>query len=142
MPRIKGEVVLKCTKERAYSEISSIDFGDKMGLAFKSAQRGILFQNERLIRTKTIIENVGTVDMERILIPESFSIVSKRVPPMAPFSFFIGLQVFIDYEERTLLRWVEDFEMDTENQAKGKGMIIGLEKHEREQFQKIKDYFG
>jgi hypothetical protein len=142
MPRICGEVVLKCSKKDAFREISSIDFGDKMGLAFKSPQREILFQNARMTRTRMIIENVGVVDMERIYIFENHTIIAKRIPPMAPFSFFLGLQILVDHADGTLLKWAEEFELDAENKAKENGMLIGLEKHEREQFQRIKDYFG
>jgi hypothetical protein len=142
MPKITGEVVLKCSKEAAFREISSIDFADKMSLAFKSPQREILFQNERMMRTITNIGNVGAVDMERILIPESFTIVSQRMLPMAPFSFFLGIQILGDDKEGTVLKWIEEFELDDVNKAKETGILIGLEKHEREQFLKIRNYLS
>ena len=129
-------------KELAFREISSIDFADRMSLTFKSPQREILFQNERMMRTRTMIKNVGVVEMERILIPENYTIVSKRVPPMAPFSFFLGLQVLSDHTDGTVLKWIEEFELDAENKEKESGILLGLEMHEREQFQRFRDYFG
>jgi hypothetical protein len=142
MPRINGKVVLRCSIERAYSEISSLDFADKIGLAFKSPQREVLFQNGRMTRTRIKIENVGVVEMERILIPENFTVISKRVPPMVPFSFFLGLQILVDHEDGVLLKWVEEFELDDENKAKESVIHAGLERHEREQFLEIQKYFA
>jgi hypothetical protein len=95
-----------------------------------------------MTRTITKIENVGIVDMERILIPETYTIVSKRMPPMAPFSLFLGLQILVDHPYGALLKWVEEFELDAENAAKEKQILVGLEKHEREQFLEIQEYFA
>ena len=110
MPRINGEVILNCSRGKAYSELSSLDFAERMELPFSRPRREILFQNQRLTRTLTRIENVGTMDMERILIPETFTIVSKRMPPMAPFLYFLGLQMLIDHEGAAVLKWIEEFE--------------------------------
>ncbi len=142
MPKICGEVALHCSKEKAYHEISSVDFGERMGLAFGSPKKEILFLNERVLRTITKIENVGTVDMERIYIPECFTIVSQRKPPMVPFSFFLGLQILCEHEDGALLKWVEEFELDDENKPKEEGMLSGLRKHEELQFLKIQEYLN
>jgi len=112
-----------------------------MDLAFKSSKKEIVFKNERLLRTITKIENVGAVDMERIYIPENFSIISHRLPPMAPFTFFLGLQILCDHKDGALLKWVEEFEIDSEYAMRDE-ILLGLEKHERIQFQKIQDYFA
>jgi hypothetical protein len=142
MPKISGEVVLNCSKEEAFRKISAPDFAEKMDLYFKSPEKEIVFQNERMLRTRTRIENVGQVDMERVYIPESSTILSLRRPPMAPFSFFLGLQILSDHEDGALLRWVEEFGMDDENKPKEAGIVSGLEKHERLQFEKIRAYFA
>jgi hypothetical protein len=141
MPKICGEVLLKCSREKAFQEIASIDFAEKMDLSFKSPPKNIVFQNERMLRTVTKIENVGDVDMERVYIPESYTIVSQRKPPMAPFVFFIGLQILCDHKDGALLKWIEEFEVDAQNKPRENGIWLGLEKHEQLQFQKVRDYF-
>ena len=141
MPRISGEVILNCLREKAYNELSSFDFAERMDLSFDRTKREILFQNQRLTRTLARIENIGTVEMERILIPETFTIVSKRIPPMAPFSYFLGLQIFVERGNGAVLKWIEEFDLEEESKANEPGILAGLERHEREQFQKIGEYY-
>ena len=141
MPKISGNVVLACSKERAFSEISSIDFAEKMDLTFGSPQKEILFHNERLLRTITKVPAVGNVDMERIYIPERFTIISLRRSPMLPFTYFVGLQMLSDHEAGALLEWVAEFGIDAENASKEEGILAGLEKHEVLQFEKVRSYF-
>jgi hypothetical protein len=139
--RICGEVVLKRTKENAFREISSADFAKKIDSNFAHLNIEILFQNERFLRTLVKLENVGNLDMERIYIPENYTIISQRKPPMIPFVYFLGIQMLFDHKDGALLKWVEEFEISDDNKSKEEGIVSRLEQNEILHFQKVQNYF-
>ena len=80
--------------------------------------------------------------MESIFIPESFTIVNIRKPPLAPFTWFIAVQTLFDHEGQTLLKWSEEFEIDEPNKSREAGIVDRLEKNEISHFQKVRAYFN
>jgi hypothetical protein len=142
MSKISGEIVLKCSREKVFGEMSLAGFAKKLDPASANLNVEILFQNDRLLRTLTKIENIGNIDMEKVKIPENFTMVSLRKPPMAPFAYFIGILIFLDHKEGTLLKWIEEFEVDADNKSKEEGIAKRLEQNENLHFQKVRNYFS
>ena len=142
MPKICGEIVLKCSKEVAFNEITSLDFTKKIDPNLDNLNIEILFQNERFLRTLTKLGKFGNIDMEKIFIPETFTIIAQRKPPMPPFVYFSGLQMLYDHKDGALLKWVEEFEIDADNKSKEQGIVSRFEQNEILHFQKVQNYFN
>jgi hypothetical protein len=142
MPKISGEIILKCSKEKVFNEMTSVDFTKKLDPSLANLNVEILFQNERLIHTLTKLEKFGNIVMEKVKIPENFTILSQRKPPMMPFVYFLGLQILDDYKDGSILKWTEEFEIDAENKAKEEGIVSRLEQNEILHFQKVQNYFN
>ena len=75
----------------------------------------ILFRNERLLRSTSKVEGIGDVEIERISFPEAFTIMTQRRHPMSPFVYQLSIQMLSDHVEGTLLKWTDEFELDTDN---------------------------
>jgi len=141
MARIRGEIVLKHSKEQVYSDIIALDFAARLDPKVATVDRRILFQNERVLRTVSLFQGIGNVEMEYIYIPEKLTVVTQRRPPLAPFVYLIALQMLCDHENGSLLRWVEEFEIDADNHLKEEGIASKFERNEIQHFQKVQDYY-
>jgi len=141
MQKICGEIVFNQTKEKAFEELTSPYFSAKLGTGMSNPRKEILFQNERLLRTISHFDVIGDVEMESIFIPESFTIVTTRKPPLAPFAWFVAIQTLFDHEGQTLLKWSEEFEIDEANKCREEGIVSRFEKNEISHFQKVRDFF-
>ncbi len=80
MPKINEEIILNCSREKAFNEISKVDFMKKIDPI--AVTQEILFQNERLIHTISRGTPSGDVELEIVIIPENFTIVLIRRPPL------------------------------------------------------------
>jgi hypothetical protein len=60
MPKIIEEIILNCSREKAFSEISTIDFMKKIDPNF-GLNTEIILQNERLMRSLSKVEKVGNI---------------------------------------------------------------------------------
>jgi hypothetical protein len=114
MPRIDDQVVVCFPKEAVFKQIASTDFMKAIDPNF-GRNTTILFQNERLMRSISKVEGIGDVEIERITIPETFTIITHRRQPMPPFIYQMSLLVLSDHREGTLLKWTNDFELDPDN---------------------------
>ncbi|MCX5974547.1 MAG: hypothetical protein NTU59_07785, partial [Coprothermobacterota bacterium] len=117
MPKISEEILLDCTKETAFSEIVTVDFMKSIDPNF-GLNTEIIFQNERLLRSLSKVERIGDVEIEKIIIPESFTIVTQRRPPLAPFIYQLSIQILSEHKDGSLLKWLNEFELDEDNKPK------------------------
>ncbi len=124
MPRIHEEIVLDYPKESVFKQISSVDFMRAIDPNF-GCSTVVLFQDQRLMRTRSTIERIGDVEIERINIPETHTIVTQRRQPMAPFIYLVSMQILFDHEKGTLLKWKNEFELDADNKHKEE-VILGI----------------
>ena len=141
MTKICGEIVLKRSKEHVFSDIIAIDFAARLDPRLATIDRRIVFQNERVLRTVSLFEGIGSVEMEYVYIPEKLTVVTQRRPPLAPFVYLIAFQMLHDHPNGALLRWVEEFEIDADNQSNEKGIASRFERNEIQHFQKVQDYY-
>jgi hypothetical protein len=114
MPRTDEQVLFSLPKETVFKQITSIDFMKAIdpNLGYNTT---ILFQDERVLRSVSKVEGIGDVEIERITIPETFVIVTQRRQPMPPFLYQISIQMLSDHDEGSSLRWINEFELDTQN---------------------------
>lgn len=140
MPTVKNEVILKCTPEVAFDEISKLDFMSK-----SNPRSGIkpilLFQNERIIRYTLNVENVGSWESERVLIPERNMIITQRRSPLTPFKYMVVLHIFEVIPEGTLFTYIEEFELDEDNKVNEDKILSDISNKVIPNMEKISEYF-
>jgi hypothetical protein len=117
MPTINEHVVLSLPKKVAFQQIASVDFMKAIDSNF-GKNTTVLFQNERLMRSISKVEGIGDIEIERIAIPEVFTIITQRRQPLIPFIYQISLQILSDHNEGSLLSWIDEFELDADNKQR------------------------
>jgi hypothetical protein len=142
MPIICGEIILRCSKEKAFCDISSLSFTKSIDPNSQGLKKEIIFQNGRLLRTLSKFEKVGEVEMEYIYIPENFTIVSQRRPPLAPFVYLVALQMVYDHNDGSILKWVEEFEIDADNKSREEGIFSRFQNNENLHFKNVQNYLN
>jgi hypothetical protein len=109
MPQIYEEVLLSCSREKAFAEMTVVDFIKKskpdVGTEFETT-----FKSERLTRYKMRVGK-WELESEKIIIPEAFTFVTRRTVS-SPAGYSLIIQIFEDHEKATLLKHIEDFEPD------------------------------
>ena len=107
MPRICEEVVLSCSREEAFAEMTVADFIKKsqpdVRIEFETT-----FKSERLTRYKMKVGK-WELESEKVIIPEVFTFVTRRTVS-SPAGYSLIIQIFEAHEKGTLLRHIEDFE--------------------------------
>jgi len=107
MPKIYEEVVLSCSREKAFAEMTAVDFVKKsqpdVGIEFETT-----FKSERLTRYK-MKAGKWELESEKIIIPEAFTFVTRRTVS-SPAGYSLIIQIFEVHEKGTLLKHIEDFE--------------------------------
>lgn len=141
MPKIIEEIFLKCPPERAFSEIADMQFVKKIN-PDSGIENEVVFQNNRLIRYKLKVNNAGIWESERVIIPESLTIVTQRRSPLAPFKYMTVLHIFKKHESGTLLSYMEEFEMDEENMERESEVMNDILKKIDPNMKKIEKYFN
>ena len=141
MPKISEEIILNCSKEKAFNEMVTVDFMKKIDSNF-GLNTEILFQNARLLRSLSKVERVGNVEIERLNFPENFTIVTQRRPPLAPFVYQLSLQMFYEHKDGTLLKWINEFEVDENNKPKEEIILSHIKKNDIFNLQKTQNYFN
>jgi hypothetical protein len=140
MIKINESTLLKCKPGRAFKEMADLNFvkkiNPKSGLGTE-----ILFQNQRLVRYKLTVENVGTWESERVIIPEALTLVTQKRKPLAPFRYLVVIHCFHPHPEGTLFEYTEEFEMDENNLDKEQKVFGDISKKIKPMFAKIRNYF-
>jgi hypothetical protein len=107
MPKIYEEVVLSCSREKAFAEMTAVDFIRKcqpdVGVEFDTT-----FASERLTRYKMKVGK-WELESEKVIIPEAFTFVTRRAVS-SPAGYSLIIQIFEVHERGTLLKHIEDFE--------------------------------
>lgn len=111
MPKIEKEIFLNCSPNEAFTKMSEFNFIKQINSA-SGVDTNVLLQNERVIRYSITVNNVGSWESERILVPESNLIVTHRLAPLAPFKYLVVLYVFREYGHGTKFTYVEEFEVE------------------------------
>ena len=134
MSKIREEVVLPCSKEKAFAEMTAVDFAKKSqpdaGMEFETT-----FKSERLTRYKMKVGK-WELESEKVIIPEVFTFVTRRTVS-SPAGYSLIIQIFGDHEKGTLLRHIEDFEPH-----KGEERLSALKSNVSQYLQGVQRYFG
>lgn len=141
MPIIKEEIWLNCSPERAFNEISDLDFAKKIN-PNSGLNNQIIFQNERIIRYLLKVANVGEWESERVIIPETHTIITQRRNPLAPFKFMVVLHIFKANQKGTLFTYIEEFELFPENKAQENRIISDIMRKVGPNLNNIKEFFN
>lgn len=140
MPRISEEIILNCSREKAFNEISKADFMKEIDPAALNTE--ILFRNERLIHTISRGTPSGDVELEMVIIPENFTIVLMRRPPLTPFVYQLSIKTFSEHKDGTLLKHINEFEL-ADNFKPGEEMVLSvIKQNDILNLQRTKDYFN
>ena len=134
MPKIYQEVVLSCSREKAFAEMTIVDF-------IKRSQPGLdiefetTFKSERLTRYRMKVGK-WELESEKVVIPEAFTFVTRRtVSSSAGYSLII--QIFEHHEKGTLLKHIEDFEPEESAER-----LSNLKSKVGQYLQAVQRYFG
>jgi hypothetical protein len=141
MPTINEHVVLSLPKKAAFQKITSVDFMKALDSNF-GQNTTILFQNERLMRSVSKVEGIGDIEIERITIPEVFTIITQRRQPMVPFIYQISLQILSDHTEGSLLSWINEFELDTDNKQREAAILSIIRRNDIGNLQNMQRQVG
>jgi len=109
MPKIYEEVVLSCSRGKAFAEMTVVDFIRKsqpdVAIEYETT-----FKSERLTRYKMKVGK-WELESEKVIIPEAFTFVTRRTVS-SPTGYSLIIQIFEEHEKGALLKHIEDFEPD------------------------------
>ena len=133
MPKINEEVVLSCSREKAFADMTAVDFIKKsqpdVGIEFETT-----FKSERLTRYKMKVGK-WELESEKVIIPEAFTFVTRRTVS-SPAGYSLIIQIFEDHEKGTLLKHIEDFEPQ-----EGEERLSDLKSKVNQYLQGVQRYF-
>jgi len=133
MARICEEVLLPCSRQEAFAAMMAVDFIRKIqpnvGVEFETT-----LESERLIRYRMKVGQ-REIQSEKIIIPETFTFVTQRTVS-SPGGYSLIIQIFEDHEKGSLLRHIEDFEPQEDEQR-----MSGLRNRVRQYLQGVQGYF-
>jgi len=134
MPKIHEQVVLRCSREKAFTEMAAVDFVKRIdpnaGIEFETT-----FESERFTRYKMKVGK-WEIESEKVIIPEAFTFLTRRTIS-SPAGYFVIIQIFENHETETLLKHIEDFEP-----AGSEAQLSDLKSKVRQYLQKVQSYFG
>jgi hypothetical protein len=134
VPKIYDEVVLPCSREKAFAEMTAVDFIKKsqpdVGIEFETT-----FRSERLTRYKMKVGK-WELESEKVIIPEAFTFVTRRTVA-SPAGYSLIIQIFEDREKGTLLKHIEDFEPQ-----EGEERMSDLKSRVNQYLQGVQRYFA
>ncbi len=111
MSAIKDEVFLECAPEKAFQELADPDFPRRIGFG-SGMEVEVLYGDARFVHFRTIIRRSGNVhclESERILAPESLTIVTLR-RNLGAFEYNVIVDCFAPHESGTRLIHVDEFQ--------------------------------
>ncbi len=108
---ILESVSVKGAREEVFGRMKDAEFIRKIDPS-AGERVEVALDTPRLLRSATIVETVGRVETERLLIPELYAIVSQRRGDTSPFAYQVSIQSFEDAGERTVIKWIVDFELE------------------------------
>ena len=141
MTGVKEEVFLSCPPEQAFREFADPAFPRKIG--FGSGEVEVLYRDARLVHFKTTVARNGSVhclESERILVPESLTIVTLR-RNLASFRYNVIVDCFAAHESGTRFIHVDEFQPATET-APAEALLRGMRDSTGLFMQKVRDYFA
>ncbi|MBD3317854.1 MAG: hypothetical protein GF344_18880 [Chitinivibrionales bacterium] len=140
MPHIAETVTLNCNAQRAFEEIGDLGFIRKLN-PDADIDNQLILQNERIKRYKLSVKSVGEWVSERIMVPESLTMITHRMDPLNPFQFLIVLHHYQEIDGKTLLTYKEEFEMDENHKSEEPRVFESIAKRVKPNLQKIARYF-
>ena len=141
MSGVRQEVFLNCPPEEAFGEFADPGFPRKIG--FGSGEIEVLYRDARLVHFKTTVAgngNINCMESERILAPESLTIVTVR-RNLAAFRYNVMVDCFAAHESGTRFIHVDEFQPATET-APAEAIVRGMRDATALFMDKVRDYFA
>lgn len=143
MIRIKEEAYLNCSLKEVYEKFADINFLSSIDKNKKlDVENKVLYQNDRLITYELIVNNVGSWQSTRILVPETNLIITKREKPLSPFKYMVILHLFQQQDNGVNFIYLEEFEMDDDHISEENDVTNSIKKKLRVNMENIIKYFN
>jgi len=139
---IKDETFLNCSPEKAFQEFADPAFPQRIGFG-SGTEVEVLYRDARFIRFTTRVTRDGKVhclESERILVPESLTVVTLR-RSLGAFKYNVIVDCFAPHESGTQFTHVDEFQPAIET-AESEAMLRGMRDSTRLFIGKIRDYFA
>jgi hypothetical protein len=117
MPKLYDEIILNCNILDAYNKLQKLELEKKLN---PQALLTINFENERLIKYQ-LKHGEHIAAFEKIFFPENFTVLTQRYSKEL-FNYLFFFYSFHEQGNKTLLKYIQDFELDEDNKAKEKEM--------------------
>jgi hypothetical protein len=140
MPIIQEEVILNKKRNYVFEEMKTSNFMKKIDNNYGN-NTTVILENNRILRSVSKIDKVGEVEIERIIIPESYTIITQRRKPMIPFLYQVSIQILKEEANITILTWINEFELDEVNKDKEVSYLSIIERNDIKNIGRIKEYF-
>ena len=141
MSAIKDEVFLQCAPEKAFREFADPGFPRRIGFG-SGMEVEVLYRDARFVHFKTTVARNGSVhclESERILVPESLTIVTLR-RNLGAFKYNVIVDCFAPHESGTRLTHVDEFQPVVETPA-SEAALRGMKDSTALFMDKIRGYF-
>lgn len=142
MSVIKEEVFLNCAPEKAFHEFADPGFPKRIGFG-SGTEVEVLYRDARFVHFRTRVTRNGSVnclESERILAPESLTIVTLR-RNLAAFKYNVIVDCFAPHESGTRFIHVDEFQPAIET-AVTEAALRGIKDSTGLFMDKIRDYFA
>jgi AAA15 family ATPase/GTPase len=139
MPEIREEILLNCTPETAFQEVSSIDFARKIGFS-PDMENEVLYQDKRIIKFNfkiNVNNNIRSIESERIVIPENLTIITQRRNLLSS-KYNVIIDYFKKHEAGTIMTHIDEFDDQSFNNNE---VLSNMKKNTKTYMDKIASYF-
>jgi hypothetical protein len=141
MGAIRESVVVDGNREEVFGRIKGIEFIKRID-PNAGQDTEVVLDTARVLRSVSLVDKVGTIETERVIIPELFSIVSQRRGSMSPFLYQIAIQMLEDAGARTVLKWIVDFELEDRMKDREAYFSSIIRSHARENLERARQYLA
>jgi hypothetical protein len=139
MSIISESVSVKVPRNDVFLMIKTEDFMRKVDSNFGNDTKVIL-KTDRVIRSISSIEKIGNVEIERVYLPEVYSIITQRRNPLDPFKYQISMMFIEERVNETKINWINDFELEDGMENKLEYIKSIIRQNDIKHLEKTKQY--
>jgi hypothetical protein len=138
---ILESAVVDGKRDEVFRKMSDADFIRKID---PNAGQGVevSLDTARVLRSSSVVEKVGRVETERILLPELFAIVSQRRGDTSPFTYQVSIQMLGEAGEGTVVNWIVDFGLEDRMKEKEECFSSIIRSHAQGNLERARLYFS
>jgi aromatase len=141
MPRIENSIVIEADPEAVFDIINDIE---KWPILFNEYAGAKVISREREGRYTEIIFELSNPDGTswrswRLVDHKQLTAIAERRDPLYPFAFMHLKWTCTTVPGGTCMTWMQDFELDPDNQVPVRAAVERMNAHSRENQQRIKE---